>query len=42
MIDDSSLNVKLDELTLEQRMERVIHLADDRNIVGRYVAGEKA
>ena len=42
VIDDSSLNVKLDELTLEQRMERVIHLADDRNIVGRDVGGGKA
>ena len=42
VIDDSSLNVELDQLTLEQRMERVIHLADDRNIAARYVAGERA
>lgn len=39
VIDDSSLAVELDELSLEERMERIIHLADDRNIAARYVAG---
>ena len=42
MIDDAGLNTPADQLTLEERMERVIHLADDRHFVARYVAGEKA
>lgn len=42
VIDDTSLNTPADRLSLEERMERVIHLADDRNFVARYVAGEKA
>ncbi len=42
VIDDSSLNVSADKLTLEERMERAMHLADDRNFVARYIAGEEA
>ena len=42
VIDDAGLNTPADQLTLEERMERVIHLADDRHFVARYVAGEKA
>lgn len=42
VIDDSSLGTILDELSVIERMERVIHLADDRNIVARYMAGVEA
>lgn len=42
VIDDSNLGTPVDELTLEQRLERAIHLADDRNFTARYVAGELA
>ena len=42
VIDDSSLLVSADRLTLEERIERVIHLSDDRNIKARFVAGEEA
>lgn len=42
VIDDRNLGTPADELTLEQRIERVIHLADDRNFTARYVAGELA
>lgn len=42
IIDDSNLRTALDDYSLEQRIERVIHMADDRNIVGRFVMGEKA
>ncbi len=34
VIDDSTLGLPL--LTIEDRMERIIHLADDRNIVKRF------
>ncbi len=42
VIDDENLKIPDESLTLEQRMERVIHLSDDRNITARYVAGEQA
>lgn len=42
VIDDCSLGTPLDELSVVERIERVIHLADDRNIIARYVAGERA
>ena len=42
VIDDRNLNTSADQLTLEERIERVIHLADDRNIVARFCAGERA
>lgn len=42
VIDDGSLGVAADHLTLEERIERVMHLADDRNLTARYVAGERA
>lgn len=42
VIDDSNLRVPLEDFSLEQRIERIIHLGDDRNIIARFVAGEKA
>lgn len=39
VIDDS--NFFGDNLTLEERLQRFIYLGDDRNIVERYVAGNK-
>ncbi len=42
VIDDRSLNVCADKLTLEERIERVIHLGDDRNFIARYTAGVEA
>lgn len=42
VIDDRSLGTPADRLTLEERIERVIHLADDRHIIARYTAGEQA
>lgn len=42
VIDDRSLGTPADRLTLEERIERVIHLADDRHFIARYAAGEKA
>lgn len=40
IIDDSSLRVSADTLSLEERMERIIHLGDDRHVAGRIVAGK--
>ena len=40
VIDDASL-VHPQPLTLKQRLERVIYLSDDRNLVDKYVAGKK-
>ena len=40
VIDDRNLGTPADHLTREERLERVIHLADDRNFTARYVAGE--
>ena len=42
VVDDRSLCVPADHLSTEERVERVIHLADDRNIISRFVAGEQA
>ncbi len=42
VVDDRSLCVSADRLSTEERVERVIHLADDRNIISRFVAGEQA
>ena len=42
VIDDRSLCVPADRLSTEERVERVIHLADDRNIIARFVSGEQA
>lgn len=42
IIDDASLGINQDSLTLEERIERVIHISDDRNVKARYVAGELA
>ena len=38
VLDDSSLSTPIDQLTPEERIERAIHLADDRNIKARYVS----
>ena len=40
IIDDSSLRVSADTLSLEERMERIIHLGDDRHVAGSIVAGK--
>lgn len=42
VVDDRSLCVSADRLSTEERVESVIHLADDRNIISRFVAGEQA
>lgn len=42
VIDDQSLGTKMDQLSVVERMERVIHIGDDRNIIARYVAGVQA
>ena len=42
VIDDRSLCVPANRLSTEERVERVIHLADDRNIIARFVSGEQA
>ena len=42
VVDDRSLCVSADRLSTEERVERVIHLSDDRNIISRFVAGEQA
>ena len=42
VIDDRSLCVPADRLSTEERIERVIHLSDDRNIIARLVSGEQA
>lgn len=42
VIDDRSLCVPADRLSTEERVERVIHLSDDRNIIARFVSGEQA
>ena len=39
---DASLCVPADRLSTEERVERVIHLSDDRNIIARFVSGEQA
>lgn len=40
VIDDSRL-LPPHKLTLRERLERIIYLSDERDIVGKYVAGEK-
>ena len=42
VIDDRSLCVPADRLSTEERVERVIHLSDDRNIIARFVSGKQA
>lgn len=39
IIDDSSLKHP-QELTVQQRLERLIYLADDRTVVAKYIGGE--
>jgi guanine deaminase len=40
IIDDSNLG-NIENLTLEERLQRFIYIGDDRNIVDRYVKGTK-
>lgn len=40
VIDDSKLS-DLNELSVEERLEKYIYIGDDRNIAERYVSGEK-
>lgn len=40
IIDDSNIS-DINKLTLEERIQKFIYLGDDRNIVERYVHGEK-
>ena len=40
IIDDSTLG-DIDELSLEERIQKFIYIGDDRNIIERYVQGEK-
>ena len=40
IIDDTSIKHP-QPLTLKERLERVIYLSDDRNVIGKYVAGVK-
>lgn len=40
IIDDSNIS-NINKLTLEERIQKFIYLGDDRNIVERYVHGEK-
>ena len=39
VLDDGQLSVSADRLSLAERLERAIHLADDRHIKARFVAG---
>lgn len=40
IIDDTSIKHP-QPLTLKERLERIIYLSDDRNVIGKYVAGVK-
>lgn len=40
VLDDTNLPYP-QELSVKERLERMIYLSDDRNIVGKYVAGEE-
>jgi len=40
VIDDSDIN-DIKRLTLEERIERFLYIGDDRNILERYVSGER-
>lgn len=42
VLDDANISTSMDMLTLEERIERLIHIGDDRNVVARYVMGERA
>ncbi len=41
VVDDSTLLTPADRLTLEERVERVIHISDDRHVKARFVAGKQ-
>lgn len=41
VIDDSNFDTNDDYRSLSQRLERIIYLSDDRNIVAKYVAGSR-
>lgn len=40
IMDDSRLKTPR-KLTLKERLERVVYLSDDRDVIGKYVAGRK-
>ena len=40
VLNDESLGDNSD-FTLKERLERIIYLSDDRNIIAKYVAGNK-
>ena len=42
VLDDSNFGTYLDNYSLAQRIERLIHMGDDRNVIARFVMGEKA
>lgn len=42
VINDENLNTNPDYATLQQRLERVIYLSDDRNVESKYICGQKA
>ena len=41
VIDDEALPTMREEQTLTERVERLLYLADDRHVTGKYVAGRK-
>ncbi|MDO5702358.1 MAG: amidohydrolase family protein [Lachnospiraceae bacterium] len=41
IVDDEQIMTMRDDMTAAERLERVIYLADDRHVVGKYVAGRK-
>jgi guanine deaminase len=41
LLDDESLMSMNSDLTAAERVERAMYLADDRHVVGKYVAGRK-
>ena len=41
VIDDETLPTMREEQTLTERVERLLYLADDRHVTGKYVAGRK-
>lgn len=41
IVDDEQIMTMREDMTAAERAERVIYLADDRHVVGKYVAGRK-
>lgn len=42
VIDDDSINTSSDYSSVQQRLERVIYLSDDRSVAAKYISGKKA